>query len=164
MAVSQGRKGKIQVRQCGSTTKTWKTVAEMGNWAITGQSRDMIEHTKFQDSVKTFIPGMLDPGGFTFSGFYDNTDTTGQKKLISIFSSGVAIGVKSTAVNILTNLRLWANTSTAFGPKGFWSCTGSTVAQMYITGVDVGQDKSGLGTISFTAKVSGGSLGFSTSS
>jgi hypothetical protein len=161
MAVSEGRNGKITVVEMGSTYQTVHTVAELGTWSISGFNRDMIEYTAFGDTVKKWKPGMLDGGTITFTGFYDGTDSTGQVRLVTALSSGGAIG-NSTAAGKVSKLRLWANDDPSFDGYGFWSCTGSA-GQIYITTVDLSQDKNGLGTISFTAKVSKGELAWSTS-
>ena len=154
MAVAEGRNGKITVQ----SNSTKHTVAEMGNWSISGISRDMIEYTAFGDTVKKFKPGMVDGGQVTFSGFYDGSDSTGQKALIAALSSGVAI---SNTTGRPHKMRLWANDDASFDSYGFWSCVGSS-GELYVTSMDLGQDKNGLGTVSFTLKVSKGLLAWST--
>ena len=104
---------------------------------------------------------MLDPGSISFAGFYDGTDDTGQVQLIENMSSGTAIGT-APDTTAHRNFRLWANSDTDFDSYGFWSCTGST-GKIYIQSMDLSQDKNGLGTVSFTAKVSAGALAWSTS-
>jgi hypothetical protein len=59
-------------------------------------------------------------------------------------------------------MRLWANYDSNFDGYGFWSCVGSS-GELYVTSMDLGQDKNGLGTVSFTIKVSKGLLTWSTS-
>lgn len=164
MAVSQGRTGKIMVRQCAAAAKAYTMIAEMGSWSISNMSRNMIEVSAFKDTARDYLPGSMNAPTITFQGYWDPTNTTGQKKFWDVYSSGVSIGVKSTAVNILTNLRLWANDSTTHGPKGFWSCTGSTAAEIFFTNVQLSNDKNGVGQVTFTAQVSGGALSWCTSS
>jgi hypothetical protein len=169
MAIAEGKHGKITVRTIVVTTSTAgdvytptpHTIAEMGTWSVGGQNRDMIEYTAFGDTVKKWKPGMLDPGTITFSGFWDGTDSTGQRKLLEAFTSGVAID-NTTERDKLGKLRLWANDDISLSNYGFWSCTGSS-GKIYITSIDLGQDKNGLATVSFTAKVSDGYLEWSTS-
>ena len=159
MAVAEGRNGLVTV----TTTAAGKhTIAELGNWSVSGISRDMIDYTAFGDTVKKFKPGMLDPGSISFAGFYDGTDDTGQVSLITYLSSGASIGNSASSANMICKLRLWENSDTDFDSYGFWSCTGSS-GEIYITSMDLGQDKNGLGTVSFSAKVSKGALGWSTS-
>ena len=155
MAVAEGRNGKITVQ----ANSTKHTVAEMGNWSVGGINRNMIDYTAFGDTVMKFKPGMLDPGTITFSGFYDGTDSTGQVSLIEAMSSGVAI---SNTTGRIHSLRLWANSDTDFDSYGFWSCVDSS-GELYVTSMDLGQDKNGLGTVSFSLKVSKGALAWSTS-
>ena len=161
MAVAEGRNGLVTIVAGASSAPVNQTIAELGNWAVSGISRDMIDYTAFGDTVKKFKPGMLDPGSISFAGFYDGTDTLGQVHLIQTMSSGVVIGTAK-ASTVHRRFRLWANSDTDFDSYGFWSCTGST-GKLYITSMDLGQDKNGLGTASFTMKVSQGSLAWSTS-
>lgn len=155
MAVAEGREGKVTIRTTAGNAK----VAEMGTWSITGWTRDMVEHSAFQDTVKKFKPGMLDAGTISFSGFYDGTDSSGQAKLIAAFTSGKAIS--NSSARKVRKLRLWANDSTALTNYGFWSCVGSSGA-LYLTQIELGQEKGGLGTISFTAKATSGVLVWAT--
>ena len=161
MAVAEGRNGLVTIVAGASSAPVSHTIAELGNWAVSGINRNMIDYTAFGDTVMKFKPGMLDPGSITFSGFYDGTDSTGQVHLIQAMSSGTVIATAkdSTAHR---NFRLWANSDSDFDSYGFWSCTGST-GKIYITSMDLGQDKNGLGTVSFTAKVSQGALAWTTS-
>lgn len=155
MSVPQGRYGRVTVRTTGGNV----TVSEMGSWSITGQNRDMIEHTAFGDSVKEFKPGMLDAGSIQIAGFYDPRDSSGQTKLISAFSSGVSIS--NSSLKKLRKLRVWANKSTGTTCYGHWSCVGSS-GELWITSFETGTDKSGLANFSMTLKVSRGILAWST--
>jgi len=156
MAVTEGRKGKVTVRTTGGTV----TVSEQGKWGIKGWQRSMIEHSAFQDTAKKFTPSILDPGSIDWDGYFDPSNSSGQMKLIQAFTSGKPIC--NSSVYKLRKMRFWGNTDTSLGNKGFWSATGSS-AYLYLTDIQVGQDKAGLGTISFTAKVSGGVLAWSCS-
>lgn len=155
MSVAQGRYGRVTVRTTGGNV----TVSEMGSWSITGQTRDMIEHTAFGDSVKEWKPGMLDPGSIQLSGFYDPRDSSGQTKLISAFTSGVSIS--NSSAKKLRKLRVWANRSSGTTCYGFWSAVGSS-GELWITSFETGTDKSGLATYNMTLKVSKGVLGWTT--
>lgn len=162
MSVTEGRKGKVQVRLCttgaiGSSCR--HTVAEMGNWSITGWQRDLMEVSAFQDTAKRYVIGLMDAGGVTFGGYYDPSSTE-QTKLIAAFTSGKYVG-DSTAVGVPGQLRFFANSDTTLTNYGFWSCTGSN-GKFYITNCESAQDKSGVGTFNMTVKVSCGLLGWST--
>ena len=176
MAVAQGRYGRVTVRQvkapstvAGTSQKVTYALSELGSWSITGQARDMIEHTAFGDSVKQFLPGMKDGGAIQFTGFFHGItagSTYQQRQIINYFSSGTVIKANTTALGKLGRLRFWVSSTASGAPnttsKGFWSCTGSS-GEFYVTSVETAIDKSGLGTISFTAKVAKGSLAFSSS-
>lgn len=157
MSVAEGRKGNVTVV---ATTTGSHVVAEMGEWNISGETLNMIPLSKFQDTVIRKRPGMLNPGTITFSGYFDGTDSSGQLYLFEHFSSGVLIDNSSTRT--LSKLRLWANDDTTLDNYGFWSCTGSS-GRLYITQRTMGQNSDGVGTLSFTAEVSDGLLGWSTS-
>jgi hypothetical protein len=126
----------------------------------------MIDYTAFGDVTMKFKPGMFDPGTITVTGHYDPTDSTGQQELIRAMTSGRAIGNSCTGVTDLStyikHLRLWENDDTSFESYGWWSCTGSS-GRVYITGVDLATNKDGLGTITFSMKVSEGAMAFTTS-
>ena len=161
MAVTEGRNARITVRTLSTGTES-VVVAEMGTWSISGVSRNMIDVTSFGDTVMGFKPGMLDPGSITFTGFYDPTDSSGQAKIISSLSSGISISDSTSRQ--LRNLRIWGSMSTSPGSTdvyGFWSSTGSTGAEIFITSMELATDKNNVGTISLTAKVSGGRLAWS---
>jgi hypothetical protein len=126
----------------------------------------MIDYTAFGDTVMKFKPGMLDPGSISFSGHFDGSNSTGQEMFVTMLSSGTAIGNSvtgstTTSFKKLSRLRLWANDDNSFDSYGYWSCTGSS-GEIYITGMELSQDKNGLGTVSFTGKVSKGALKWST--
>ncbi len=158
MALAEGRKGKITVQHTSSTAK--HTVAELGTWSISGQSRNMIEATAFGDTVMKHRPGMLDPGTLSFSGFFDGSDSTGQVQLLTSLSSGASID--NTTTRTLHHLRLWANDDTSFESYGYWSVEASS-GEIFITGYDVGTDKNGIATVNISAKISKGAIGWSTS-
>ena len=159
MAVMEGRNGKVTV---DTTVGKKKLVAEMGNWSISGWQRDLIEVSAFQDVAKRFAIGLLDPGQVTFSGYYDPSNSSGQGKLIAAFTSGKKISNSTTVGKACRKLRLWGSDDTSLSNYGFWSVIGSSGA-FYITSMELGQEKSGVGSLSITAKVSSGYLAWSTS-
>lgn len=163
MAVAEGRNGKITIRTSSAGPYP---IAEMGEWSIGGQSRNMIDYTAFGDVTAKFKPGMLDPGTVTFSGHFDGTQTKGVRRLITALSSGGFIGSSSgtgaAAGGKCRKLRLWANNDPTFESYGFWGTTGSTGCKLYVTSAEIGQNKDGLATLNLTLKVSGNVLKWST--
>ena len=163
MAITEGRHGKIQVRLCAAAAKgstCRHTVGEMGSWSISGWTRDMVEHSAFQDTAKRWKPGLLDAGQVQFNGYWDPSSTE-QSKLVTLFTSGTYIG-NTTTTGVASQLRFFASDDTTVANNyGFWSCTGGN-GRFYITSFEAGQDKSGLGTLNMTVKVSCGILVWST--
>jgi hypothetical protein len=166
MAVSAGRKGRVTV-VVDATSEGGAIVAEMGEWAITGMSLPMTEYSAFGDTVTKFKPGIMDPGGFTFSGYFDGsawaTTTNSIMLLERCLNNGYPIGMSTAAANApLKKLRLWANTDTDYESYGYWSCIGSA-GSVYLTGMELGTAKDGVGTVTFSGKVATGKLEWSTS-
>jgi hypothetical protein len=159
--ITEGRKGKIQIRNCSSTARTRYTIAEMGKWQIQGFQRTMIEKVAFQDTIKKFYPSQLTPGGLSFDGYWDPSSTM-HRKLIKSLSSGTYIQ-NSTVAGVLSQLRVWNNSDTTLTGFGYWSATGyDSSGRIYITSIDFGQDKGGLGTISIKGTITNGLLSWST--
>lgn len=162
MAVAEGRNGKVSVQSTASATVT---VAEMGTWSIGGISRNMIDITAFGDTVMKYAPGMMNPGTMTFSGYCD-AGSTAQANLVNALNNGWYICNKTTG-SLLGNsttvkkLRLWANDDTTFPEYGYWSCSGSS-GKIFFNSMDLGQDKNGVASLTFTAQVSHGVLAWST--
>ena len=164
MAVAEGRNGKVQIAQATSDSTAPHTVAELGNWSIGGISRNMVDYTAFGDEAMKMKPAMINPGTISFEGHYDGTDTTGQVNMITWLSSGTPFYCAATH-GYPHGLRLWANDNTSFDSYGFWSLSSDagSEARVYLTGLEATQDKDGLGTISFSAQISGALLQWSTS-
>ena len=129
------------------------TVVGMGTWSLDGIQVEEFDASAFGDTWRKFEYGMKDGGSVTFSGHYEPTDTTGQDLLMqaNLYNSA------------LTNLRCYINNTSYFEPcqtTGYFSPTLTTgaptkLSSVTITQFNVGLDKSGLGTVNFTAKVSG---------
>lgn len=134
MAATAGYLGK-----CMANTPS-ATIAEMGTWSVSGMDIEMLEDTAFEDDFKSYKPGLGDGGTVTFSGNYDATDTTGQDYLIEC----------------------WETKAAVTAPLFYYSADGyyglSSGAEAFITSIELGVDINGLGTISFTMKISGGYL------
>jgi hypothetical protein len=138
----------------GKVTLGANTVVGMGTWSLDGITTDELEASAFGDEWKQYEYGMKDGGTVSFNGHYEPTDTTGQQALqqANLYNSA------------LTNLRLYINNTSYFEPcqtTGHFSPALTTGAptpancSVNITSINIGMDKSGLGTISFTGKVSG---------
>jgi hypothetical protein len=123
-----------------SVKYTGVNVAGMGTWNLSGFSRETLEDTEFGDDVKTFVFGPGDGGTIDFSGLYDPTDSTGQAALDALIIAGTVISN--------TTLRFYVDAAS------YWTI--SSGGSILITkGKAVSMDKSGLGQVSFSAKVSG---------
>lgn len=163
--VYAGKDGKITINAATSNygTTNWTggsthEIAGMGSWTVSGITRDMLDKTSFGDQWKGVKQGVADGGTVTFSGFFDWTDTTGQVALINHMNN-------SRYLTKAHDLRLWVSDSTGDTKRGFFSLStaaGSTNAKMYFQSLNAKQDKSSLGTIDVTLKVSEGFLTYST--
>jgi hypothetical protein len=138
----------------GKVTLGVNTVVGMGTWTIDGVTVEEFDASKFGDTWKAYQYGMKDGGTVSFNGHYEPTDVTGQQMLMlaNLYNSA------------LTDLRLYIdNTSyfvpsqstSYFAPGAYSTGMPGRVSSVTITTFNIGLDKSGLGTVSFTAKVSG---------
>ncbi len=133
----------VKIGKLAKVTLGTVTIAELGQYTLSGNAVDSIETTAFGDEAKDFFPGMIDPGTISFSGNYDPSDATGQ------------IALETACTN-----------ATEYGPGGirfyldaFWYLTPSTGAVIIITKCKaISMDKAGVGSIAFEGKLSGGSL------
>lgn len=120
------------------------TLAGIGQWTMDGLTRETIEDTSFGDTVKTYVFGFMDGGTLTFSGGYDPDDST-QGLLDSACVNASLIGGGT------SGLRLYIDNTSYFTP--------GTSSRLLVTKCrNVDMEKSGLGKISFSAKVSGGPM------
>lgn len=133
MAVKVGRLGKVVLGTY--------TIAEQGTWSMDGIIQDTVEVTKFGDQFKFYEFGLGDGGTITFSGHYDMTDTNGQLLLDSAIRNKSAI----------TNLKLYIDNTSYYTTDNT-----TTVSRLIMQKVGaIAFDKAGVGTINFSAKVSG---------
>lgn len=123
----------------GKVTIGTNPIALMGQWSMPGVSADSLESTSFGDEWKQFKMGLKDGGQITFSGLYDPTDAH-QTSLRTYNADNTEV----------TTLRLYIDNTSYFVPT-----TTNPVSYVQITAWEIGMDKAGLGTASFTAKVSG---------
>ena len=129
------------------------SVVGMGVWSLDGITVEEFDSSKFGDEWKTKAYGMKDGGSVSFNGHYEKTDTTGQDVLqqANLYNSA------------LTNMRFYVDNTSyyeACQTTGYFSPTLTTGAptvssSITITAFNVGMDKSGLGTTSFTGSISG---------
>jgi len=171
MAVYQGRHGKVTAQTSASGAN--HTISELGEWSVGGMSRDYIEKTAFGDTWKSYEVGMAEPPEITFSGHLDMTDSSGQKVLSSMFNKGLVISKSSKAMTAGTfyNLKLWGSTKAAgvsgSDGIGYWALStaggvASSNIKAYVTAFESAHSKDGIATVSFTIKVTNGTLGWST--
>ncbi len=117
------------------------TIAEMNKWGLPGKVNKLIESSKFEGAFETFVYGQAQGGQVSFSGFFDDSDTTGQDILLAAYANKTNIA----------NLRVYYGTAVT---QFFHLVPGAT---LYIETIDIGEaDISGLVPISFTLKASGG--------
>ena len=129
------------------------TIVGMGTWSMSGISAEQIEATSFGDNWRSFETGVKDGGEVSFNGFLDPADVTGQEELMQY-------NIESTDV---TSLRLYVDSTSYYEPcqtTGYFSPSTTTgnstvLSHINVTSYEVGADKSGLLTVSFSAKVSG---------
>ena len=141
-----GKDGKVSLGE--------NKVIGMGTWNLAGVTADEFDASQFGDNWKQYVYGMKDGGTVSFSGWFDPTDTTGQIALQKANLDNLA----------LTSMRFYYNntsyyeacqTTGYFGPGALSSGQNTLPSNMRITSYNIGFDKSGIGTIDFTAKVSG---------
>lgn len=142
------------VANMGKVTLGDSTIAEMGTWNLSGVSADEFDASSFGDNWKQFEYGMKDGGTVTFNGWFDPTDTNGQ----------IALQKANLDNTALTSMRFYYNQTSYyeacqsagyFAPGALSTGQNTLASSMRIVSFDIGFDKAGLGTISFTAKVSG---------
>jgi len=118
-------------------------IAGVGTWSMDGYSRETIEDTAFGDSVKKYVFGFGDGGAVSFDGSYDPADMTGQAILNSACVNASNLGSGS--------IRLYIDNTS------YWTvASGGALLVTKANGITM--EKSGLGKVSFSAKVSGAAM------
>ncbi len=117
-------------------------VAGMGNWTMDGYTVDLIDCTAFGDEDKVFDLGFGDAGTLTFSGNYDPDDATGQMLLETYGRSKGHI----------TSLYLYIDNTSAYKADLTQDSSAYAIITKYR---NVTMDATGVGKVSFTAKLSG---------
>lgn len=184
MAVYKGKSGRVQISGAsshgnltgssgGSSARAFMhTIANLSNWSLSQPGPELLDKTVMGDDWKQVTPGIRDGGTISFSGFFDWTDTTGQKKLIDDLNAGNVITYPGTPhTSEGWRFELWPDDDTSVGSTGrkvgcfkFSTEAGTTTLSkdLVLTSVDVGQDKSGIGSISVNMKISDGYFAYST--
>lgn len=128
-------------------------VVGMGTWSIDFGSTDEYDSSEFGDEWEEVMFGLRRGGSITFDGHFYPADTTGQGAVEEAYVNGTD----------LTDLRLYYNSTSYWRPNrtaGYFSPTlttgaGTPVSTARITSYNVGMDKAGLGSVAFTARISG---------
>lgn len=181
MGVLAGKDGRIQISDssargnytgssAGSSARAFMhTLLNMTNWSLSQPGPDVIDATCMGDNWKQYKIGIRDGGTISFSGFFNYKDSTGQKLLIDKFQAGTIIkypGTPGTTEGY--RFELWPSDDTGHSSGvGCWKfSTGSGTTtlrkELIVQSVNVGQDKSGLGSIDMTLKISDGYFAYST--
>ena len=140
MAVKIGKLAKVSLNPDGLSEHT---VSRIGNYTLSGITVDPVECTAFGDASKAFMPGMVDPGTIEISGYYDPDDAEGQDALQTACENGTELTVGM--------IKFFVDDSTYFTPKS-GGCIIITKSNAVV------MDKAGVGTVSFSGKVSGAVL------
>lgn len=85
MARVAGRQGQLYVQLDQAQASN---LLYIQNWSLNANV-DKFEVTAFGDTTKTYVAGLPDAQG-SFSGFFDDTATTGSAYLFSVASAGIA--------------------------------------------------------------------------
>lgn len=135
MSVKTGRFAKVTIND--------NLIAEMGQYSLSGFNRDIIEHTAFGSRVKTYIAGHVDGGEVSISGYYDPTDTNGQRYLETACKAGTIFAPGVVKIYIDQNYYFTAG-------------VGGTMFVTKAGGVTM--EKYGIASTEFTIKVCGTAL------
>jgi len=139
----------------GKVTIGSNTVVGMGTWSMPGISVEQLDASSFGDQWKTFLYGMKDGGTLTFNGHLNLQDTTGQQLLLAANAKNSAFTTLRFYVNSVSYWEPCATTD-YFAPGPLSTGMGTPgLCSVNIVGITCGMDKSGIGTVSFTAKING---------
>lgn len=151
------------------------TILQLTNWELSQPGPAILDATNFGDEWVKNQPSLRDGGTLSFSGYFDWADSTGQRYLSTFWANGTVIKYPS-SVNggaPLTSegyrFELWPSTMSGVGSSGggmfkMSTAAGSSLREnaLIIQDYSVTQDKSGLGTISMTMKISDGFFSYTT--
>jgi len=135
MATKSGRIASVRIG-------TYK-VAGQGTWSYGGFTRELIEEDSWDLDIKKKHFGVGDAGELTFSGLYDIVDATGQDLLNSACLNSSAF--------THNDLRFYVDNTS------YWTVdTGFDVKVTQCHAITM--EKSAMGTVDFSAAVSGGHM------
>ena len=135
MATKSGRLASVRIG-------TYR-VAGQGTWTLSGFTREVIEEDSWDLDIKKKHFGVGDAGEITFSGLFSDADTTGQDLL------------NSACLN--SSLFTGGDVKFYVGNSSYW--TVDTGHNILITKCEsITMEKSAMGTVDFSAVVSGGSM------
>ena len=153
-------------------------ILSLTNWSLSQPGPELIDATVFGSSWKQEEQGIRDGGTVSIGGFFNWADSTGQKVLNTLYNAGAPItyppasssGLQDATTHAGYRFELWPSTGTGttgskIGLFKFSTATGCTdlnSRQLHITSYNVGQDKSGLGTLDMTMKISKGFFAWTT--
>ncbi len=133
------------------------TVVGMGTWSISDGTVEEVDDTEFGDNFKTFQFGIHDGGTISFNGHHDPADITAQEILRRAKNDDSTMNAIRLYVDAVSYYEACRTTS-YWSPLGPASASLSFPADLYITSCDVSADKSGMASISFAGKLSGGPM------
>jgi hypothetical protein len=127
-------------------------IAGMGKWKYTPGATNELDDSEFGDTTEKIILGTRKRGTISFDGLAKIANVQ-QETLKRAAINGVQI--TSMALRMASSRALVPNQTTGYHSP--LSTTGNSTQLSYvnITGFDIGSDKSGLSTISFSGVVSG---------
>jgi hypothetical protein len=137
MAVKVGKNASVKI---GTSV-----VAEMGTWSLDGITNELLDATAFGDEYKEYALGVGDWGGISFNGSFDMTDTNGQLLLDSAHKNKT----------VLNTIRFYIDNTSYYTPNITTAGGGLASAGVLMQTIAISFDKSGIGTISFSAKCTG---------
>lgn len=154
MAVMIGRDAKVSLGSSGAAS----SALGVGTWTLSQPGPALLDATVFGDDWVKNESGVRDGGTISFSGNFDYAKLM-QKKLQTDFNAG-------TALTTASSFRLYMSTGVtgSSASHGYFRLAPLTVgAKLIITSFNASQDKAGLGQIDFSMKISGGYMGYTTS-
>ena len=149
MALKIGKNCKVTL---GATS-----VVGIGTWTISDGTVEEVDDTEFGDNFKTFQFGIHDGPTISFNGHHDPANREAQEKLRQAKNDDSA----------MNGIRLYVDANSfyeACRTTSYWSPANTSAAllafpaTLYVTTVEIGADKAGMASISFSAKLSGGPM------
>ena len=135
-------------------------IVGIGTWRFSGVTTDMIEVSEMCGIYKTYLCGLKDGGTVSFDGYYDSPASASggspyHHKLIDYNQECKCITSLRFYLSCKQNGSYWAVTSTEPNLHGGVAGSGMTGSCIRIESFEIGADKGGLVSISFTGKIQG---------